>query len=93
MYRKHAMFLFLELSATLRRIDLVTNLAAPILTGLVITYGSPVIGAVFLGAWNLVFMFIEYGILYQIYLRVPQLAVKEEINKTGNKRIEFLKCF
>ena len=66
-----------DLSAFLRRIDLVTNLAAPILTGQIITYGSSVIGAVFLGAWNLAFMFLEYGLLYAIYVRVPGLAFKK----------------
>ena len=65
-----------DLSAFLRRIDLVTNLVAPIVTGQVITYGSSVIGAVFLGGWNVVFMFIEYSLLYAIYRRVPDLAVK-----------------
>ena len=65
-----------DLSAFLRRIDLVTNLVAPIVTGQVITYGSSVIGAVFMGGWTVAFMFIEYGLLYAIYRRVPDLAVK-----------------
>lgn len=73
-----------DLSAFLRRIDLVTNLVAPIVTGQVITYGSSVIGAVFLGGWNLFFMFIEYSLLYAIYKRVPELAVK---NSAGTSSV------
>ena len=84
------LFLCLDLSATLRRIDLVTNLVAPILTGQVITFGSPVIGAIFLGVWNLIFMFLEYALLYKIYVRVKQLAIKEDIPENTENGVYFL---
>lgn len=65
-----------DMSALLRRIDLTTKLVAPIITGQIITYGSMVIGAIFIAVWNFTTMFAEYGILSKIYHSVPELANK-----------------
>ena len=65
-----------EMSSTMRMIDQLTNICAPIVTGLLMTYGSTVISAVFIACWNLVSVFAEYGLLLRIYHRVPALAVK-----------------
>ena len=70
--------MFSALSALLRRIDLVTNLLAPIVTGQLITYGSPVLGAIVIAVWNIISMFVEYGLLHMIYYKIPELAIKEK---------------
>ena len=68
--------MFTGLSSTMRAIDQLTIIAAPIVTGLLMTYGSMVISAVFIACWNLISLFAEYGLLLRIYHRVPALAVK-----------------
>ena len=65
-----------EMSSTMRMIDQLTNICAPIVTGLLMTYGSTVISAVFIACWNLVSVFAEYGLLLRIYHRVQTLGDK-----------------
>lgn len=62
----------------MRAIDQLTIICAPILTGLIMTYGSMMISAICIAAWNLMSVFIEYGLLLRIYNRVPALAVKND---------------
>ena len=40
------------------------------------TYGSILIGAVVIAAWNMVSLPFEYAILYAVYKAVPELAIK-----------------
>ena len=47
----------------------------------VITYGSIVIGVLFLSGWNIISLFVEYFFLYKVYHSVPELASKNKINE------------
>jgi hypothetical protein len=64
------------MTAVLRRIDLTTNILAPVGVGQIMTYGSLFIGAVFIASWNLLSFFVEYYLLWKVYQSVPALAVK-----------------
>lgn len=64
------------MNATIRRIDQLTNILAPMAVGQIMTFGSPVIGCGFISAWNLVSMCVEYFLLWKVYQRTPALAVK-----------------
>lgn len=66
-----------SMSSTMRAIDLVTLTVAPILTGQIMTYASTSIGALFIGGWNLVSVFVEYYLLWKVYDIVPALREKK----------------
>lgn len=68
------------MNATIRRIDQLTNILAPMAVGQIMTFGSPVIGCGFISGWNLISMCIEYTLLYKVYKKTPALA-----HKTGSK--------
>ena len=70
-------FSFSAMSSTMRAIDLVTLTVAPILTGQIMTYASTSIGALFIGGWNLVSVFVEYYLLWKVYDIVPALREKK----------------
>ncbi|CAH1790412.1 unnamed protein product [Owenia fusiformis] len=66
-----------SLNAAVRAIDLTSNILAPIVAGQVMTFGSMLIGAVFIAVWNIVSVFIEYYLLWKVYIRVPELEHKK----------------
>ncbi|XP_059822842.1 solute carrier family 40 member 1 [Hypanus sabinus] len=65
-----------DMNATVRRIDQVTNILAPMAVGQIMTFGSTVIGCGFISSWNLFSMCFEYYLLWKIYQRTPALAIK-----------------
>uniref|UniRef100_A0A8C5K1W9 Solute carrier family 40 member n=1 Tax=Jaculus jaculus TaxID=51337 RepID=A0A8C5K1W9_JACJA len=65
-----------DMNATIRRIDQLTNILAPMAVGQIMTFGSPVIGCGFISGWNLVSMGVEYFLLWKVYQKTPALAVK-----------------
>ncbi|XP_032493634.1 solute carrier family 40 member 1 [Phocoena sinus] len=65
-----------DMNATIRRIDQLTNILAPMAVGQIMTFGSPVIGCGFISGWNLVSMCVEYFLLWKVYQKTPALAVK-----------------
>ncbi|XP_002918714.1 solute carrier family 40 member 1 isoform X1 [Ailuropoda melanoleuca] len=65
-----------DMNATIRRIDQLTNILAPMAVGQIMTFGSAVIGCGFISAWNLVSMCVEYFLLWKVYQKTPALAVK-----------------
>lgn len=65
-----------DMNATIRRIDQLTNILAPMAVGQIMTFGSAVIGCGFISGWNLVSMCIEYFLLWKVYQKTPALAVK-----------------
>ncbi|KAG9468821.1 hypothetical protein GDO78_021887 [Eleutherodactylus coqui] len=64
------------MNATVRRIDQLTNILAPLAVGQIMTFGSPVIGCGFIAGWNLLSMCVEYFILWKVYQKTPALANK-----------------
>ncbi|XP_002741254.1 ferroportin-like [Saccoglossus kowalevskii] len=66
-----------NLNAVLLRIDLVINIVAPIAIGSIMTYGSMLIGALVIAAWNLIAGCVEYYLMSTVYKAVPALRIKK----------------
>ncbi|XP_043361399.1 solute carrier family 40 member 1 isoform X2 [Dermochelys coriacea] len=64
------------MNATIRIIDQLTNILAPVAVGQIMTFGSPVIGCGFISGWNLLSMCLEYLLLWKVYQKTPALALK-----------------
>lgn len=64
------------MNATVRIIDQLTNILAPMLVGQIMSFGSHFIGCGFISGWNLCSMFVEYTLLWKVYKMTPALAVK-----------------
>ncbi|XP_033842662.1 solute carrier family 40 member 1 [Periophthalmus magnuspinnatus] len=65
-----------DMNATVRIIDQLTNILAPMLVGQVMAFGSHFIGCGFISGWNLVSMCVEYALLWKVYQKTPALATK-----------------
>ncbi|XP_061464212.1 solute carrier family 40 member 1 [Rhineura floridana] len=65
-----------DMNATIRRIDQLTNILAPMAVGQIMTFGSPVIGCGFISGWNLISVCVEYTLLWKVYQKTPALAHK-----------------
>ncbi|KAJ8349672.1 hypothetical protein SKAU_G00248020 [Synaphobranchus kaupii] len=65
-----------DMNATVRIIDQLTNILAPMLVGQIMAFGSPFIGCGFIAGWNLCSMCLEYCLLWKVYLKTPALAIK-----------------
>ncbi|NWZ57823.1 S40A1 protein, partial [Haliaeetus albicilla] len=65
-----------DMNATIRRIDQLTNILAPMAVGQIMTFGSPMIGCGFISGWNLMSMCVEYLLLWKVYQKTPTLALK-----------------
>ncbi|XP_077346927.1 ferroportin-like [Lithobates pipiens] len=75
-----------DMNATMRQIDQLTNILAPMAVGQIVTFGSSVIGCAFIAAWNFASMCIEYLVLWKVYQKTPALA-----HKAGRKKEQELK--
>ena len=64
---------FADISAVMRRINLITMVITPIVTGQLLTRTSHSLGALVVAGWNLATVVIEYFLLLKIYNEVPQL--------------------
>ncbi|XP_072468750.1 ferroportin isoform X2 [Notamacropus eugenii] len=78
-----------DMNATIRRIDQLTNILAPMAVGQIMTFGSPVIGCGFISGWNLVSMCVEYFLLWKVFQKTPALALKAspKANETELKQL------
>ncbi|KAM9122962.1 ferroportin [Pangshura tecta] len=82
-----------DMNATIRRIDQLTNILAPMAVGQIMTFGSPVIGCGFISGWNLLSMCLEYLLLWKVYQKTPALALKatSKIEETELKQLNVQK--
>lgn len=69
------------MNSTCRSIDLATNIIAPIAVGQVMYFLSHLIAAVVIATWNIISFFLEYILLWKIYLEFPKLAIKKTKQK------------
>ncbi|XP_063964542.1 solute carrier family 40 protein member 1-like [Lytechinus pictus] len=69
------------MNANMRRIDLISNILAPIAVGAIMT-SSMLVGGIFVASWNAVSMVIEYWNLWRVYRNVPELAFKGGVDCT-----------
>lgn len=78
------------MNATMRRIDQVTNILAPLAVGQVMTLASNVVGCGFILGWNLVSLIVEFFFLSRVYRIVPALSVKPPVeeDQTYLQRLE-----
>uniref|UniRef100_A0A8K9WR18 Solute carrier family 40 member n=1 Tax=Oncorhynchus mykiss TaxID=8022 RepID=A0A8K9WR18_ONCMY len=76
------------MNATMRRIDQVTNILAPLAVGQVMTLASNVIGCGFILGWNLVSLIVEFIFLSRVYRIVPALSVKPPAPEDGQASLE-----
>ncbi|XP_023278893.1 solute carrier family 40 member 1 [Seriola lalandi dorsalis] len=65
-----------DMNATVRIIDQLTNILAPMLVGQIMAFGSHFIGCGFISGWNLCSMCLEYALLWKVYQKTPALAMK-----------------
>lgn len=75
-------FGIVAMTSKLRVIDLCTQILAPILTGQVMTWLGIQYGAVLIGVWNLLSVFVEYYLILKVYQEVPALKSKMYKKKT-----------
>ncbi|XP_046326039.2 solute carrier family 40 member 1-like isoform X2 [Haliotis rufescens] len=77
-----------RMTSTLRRIDLATKILAPIATGQIMYFTEMRIGAVFIGGWNVVTVFLEYYLIWKVYNTVPALSKKKYWTKNDRAKAE-----
>ncbi|XP_056290897.1 solute carrier family 40 member 1 [Pseudoliparis swirei] len=70
-----------DMNATVRIIDQLTNILAPMLVGQIMAFGSPFIGCGFISGWNLCSMCVEYALLWKVYQKTPALASKAGVKQ------------
>lgn len=71
-----------NLNSMVRRIDLGTKIIAPLVCGQIMFLFGLFGGAIFIVAWNLLSMCVEYFILTLVYKRTPALAIKASTSST-----------
>ncbi|KAI3805793.1 hypothetical protein L1987_21679 [Smallanthus sonchifolius] len=75
--------LLTKLNSTIRRIDLISTLFAPVVTGFIISFVSMTASAVGLAIWNILSAFLQYWLLNSVYKGIP--ALSESDRKRGLK--------
>lgn len=68
------------MNSVFRTIDLTCLLVSPALLGVIFDFVSDEVAAVFVAAWNIVSVVVEYALLAVIYRENPDLAVKAKEN-------------
>lgn len=78
------------MNATVRIIDQLTNILAPMLVGQIMAFGSHFMGCGFISGWNLCSMCLEYFLLWKVYQKTPALAIKAGQKDFGNQEMKQL---
>ncbi|KAM4079021.1 hypothetical protein ACJW30_09G083700 [Castanea mollissima] len=63
-----------KLNSIIRRIDLISKLGAPVLSGFVISFVSLTSSAVSLALWNAITIWVEYWLFISVYNGIPALG-------------------
>uniref|UniRef100_A0A3B4CTU6 Solute carrier family 40 member n=1 Tax=Pygocentrus nattereri TaxID=42514 RepID=A0A3B4CTU6_PYGNA len=79
-----------DMNATVRIIDQLTNILAPMLVGQIMAFGSHFMGCGFISGWNLCSMCLEYFLLWKVYQKTPALAIKAGKKDTGDQELKHL---
>lgn len=78
-----------SMTSFLRSIDLTTLILAPVVTGQIIAFTVIGYGALFIAAWNLVSVVVEYIFIMKVYEEVPALrAVKNKDGKSVEEPLD-----
>lgn len=78
------------MNATVRIIDQLTNILAPMLVGQIMAFGSHFMGCGFISGWNLFSMCLEYFLLWKVYQKTPALAIKAGLKDSENQQLKQL---
>ncbi|XP_049402482.1 solute carrier family 40 member 2-like isoform X2 [Solanum stenotomum] len=70
----HPPGLLTKMNSTIRRIDLICKLFAPVITGFIISFVSLTASAMTLALWNVISVFLEYWLLTSVYNGIPALS-------------------
>ncbi|TSW62333.1 Solute carrier family 40 member 1 [Bagarius yarrelli] len=79
-----------DMNATVRIIDQLTNILAPMLVGQIMAFGSHFMGCGFISGWNLCSMCLEYFLLWKVYQKTPALAIKAGQKDFDNQELKQL---
>ncbi|XP_016105688.1 solute carrier family 40 member 1 [Sinocyclocheilus grahami] len=79
-----------DMNATVRIIDQLTNILAPMLVGQIMAFGSHFIGCGFISGWNVFSMCLEYFLLRKVYQKTPALAFKAGQKDTDDQELKHL---
>ncbi|XP_052462808.1 solute carrier family 40 member 1 [Carassius gibelio] len=79
-----------DMNATVRIIDQLTNILAPMLVGQIMAFGSHFIGCGFISGWNVFSMFLEYFLLRKVYQKTPALAFKAGQKDNDDQELKHL---
>lgn len=82
--------ILLDMNATVRIIDQLTNILAPMLVGQIMAFGSHFVGCGFISGWNLFSMCLEYFLLWKVYQKTPALAIKAGQKESDNQELKHL---
>ncbi|KNA07822.1 hypothetical protein SOVF_168330 isoform B [Spinacia oleracea] len=70
-----------KLNSVLRRIDLVSKLCAPVVSGLIVSFVSLTASAICFALWNVISVCVEYWLLTTVYDGIPALHRKDSKRK------------
>jgi iron-regulated transporter 1 len=77
----------IDTNATLRRIDLLSNVLAPVLTGAIMAFTSRWVSAVVIAGWNVVSLCLELILYTKVYrLAESVLAHKISVKNTNESK-------
>ncbi|KAJ9545228.1 hypothetical protein OSB04_024935 [Centaurea solstitialis] len=79
----HPSDLLTTINSRIRRIDLISKLFAPVVSGFIISFVSLIASAASLAIWNIVSVFLQYWLLNSVYKGIP--ALTERNRKRGLK--------
>uniref|UniRef100_A0A2N9GA09 Solute carrier family 40 member n=1 Tax=Fagus sylvatica TaxID=28930 RepID=A0A2N9GA09_FAGSY len=73
-----------KMNSVIRRIDLISKLCAPVLTGFIISFVSLTASAVSLALWNCITVWVEYWLFTSVYNGIPALGESSQRRVSRN---------
>ena len=73
-----------KMNSVIRRIDLISKLCAPVLTGFIISFVSLTASAVSLALWNCITVWVEYWLFTSVYNGIPALGKSSQRRVSRN---------
>ena len=77
-------FYIVETSATLRRIDLLTDVLAPVFAGFIMAFLSRWISAVFIAGWNIVSLILELALYKKVYIMAKAILASKKVQNRSD---------
>ena len=77
------------MTSTMKVIDQLTLIMAPVATGQVVTYANTQNGALIIAGWNALSFILEYYLLWKVYNTIPALRKDKDKRKIDSKLSDF----